>query len=741
MSKRIFGLYFSLFIFVLLAGSVTAAPQTYYLCGISTRVLQDTGCTTISLNSYFAGATTVQFATSLTEPLEGNDYTFDLYMASATLGESPSVQVDLILLNEGLETPLASTSFVVSHFGAATPPSWDTILYTDTVTGIDASGAIGDQLILNVTNQGPGQLILAYGTNPSQIRVSDSTTSLPAPTSLTATPLSGTTTQLTWMDNALDETSYYVERSLDGVSWAVLGSVAADTTSVQVINQLCETPYFFRVRAYRAGDGLYSDYSNTASAVTLTCVLPAPSSLGATVISATETQLTWVDNAIDESNYAVEISYDNNNWIEIGVTNANITSVNIINLTCNTQYYYRVRAYRGSDDVYSAYSNVATATTTACSPPAAPTGLTATAVSQTQINLSWTDNASDETEFRIERSLDGSTDWIEIATVGANTVSYHNNNLISSTAYYYRIRAYRSAGNSFSGYSSVANTMTFADVPASGAETYYLCGISTKVLSETECPGLNLSLVGALNERFSVNLAGDISSTEYTFDLYLATATVGASAEAQVNLILDQGGVETVLAATSFTVSHYGGTGPSYTAILFTDTVAGIDPAAIAGDTLILEIVNRGPGALVLSYGGKPSKIFFSETPAPLAAPTQLSAVAISQTEVELVWTDNAIDETNYIIERTLSGSNNWMTVNALMADETSYNDPNLLCHKTYLYRVSAYRATDGTYSDYSNTATVQTHDCSDYEIFLPALFKSPPPAEPIMISTNLPSN
>ena len=49
-------------------------------------------------------------------------------------------------------------------------------------------------------------------------------------------------------------------------------------------------------------------------------------------------------------------------------------------------------------------------------PPAAPTGLAATADSATQITLNWTDNASDETGFKIERSPDGSTGWTQIAS-------------------------------------------------------------------------------------------------------------------------------------------------------------------------------------------------------------------------------------------------------------------------------------------------------------------------------------
>ena len=66
--------------------------------------------------------------------------------------------------------------------------------------------------------------------------------------------------------------------------------------------------------------------------------------------------------------------------------------------------------------------------------PVAPSNLTATAVSSSQINLAWTDNSSNETLFKIERSTDG-TNFSQIATVGSNVTSYSNTGLTASTLY------------------------------------------------------------------------------------------------------------------------------------------------------------------------------------------------------------------------------------------------------------------------------------------------------------------
>jgi hypothetical protein len=208
------------------------------------------------------------------------------------------------------------------------------------------------------------------------------------------------------------------------------------------------------VRAYNSGGN--SGYSNSASATTLLPPSPAaPSNLTATAVSSSQINLSWTDNSNNETGFMIERCAGTTcSYFSVG---SNVTSYSDTGLTANTSFSYRVNASNSGGD--STYSNSATATTLTASLPSAPTNLTATAVSKTQINLSWTDNSSDETGFKIERCQGQScTNFAQIATVGPNVKTYKNTGLRKSTVYTYRVRSYNANGNS--AYSNTTSVQT-----------------------------------------------------------------------------------------------------------------------------------------------------------------------------------------------------------------------------------------------------------------------------------------
>jgi PKD repeat protein len=91
--------------------------------------------------------------------------------------------------------------------------------------------------------------------------------------------------------------------------------------------------------------------------------------------------------------------------------------------------------------------------------PSAPTNLTATPISRSQINLNWSDNAANEAGFKIERCTGATcTNFVQIATVGANVKTFSNTGLKRNTSYRYRVRAYNGGGDS--AYSNIAGAKT-----------------------------------------------------------------------------------------------------------------------------------------------------------------------------------------------------------------------------------------------------------------------------------------
>lgn len=102
--------------------------------------------------------------------------------------------------------------------------------------------------------------------------------------------------------------------------------------------------------------------------------------------------------------------------------------------------------------------------------PDAPTGLSATAVTASQINLSWTASPS-ATTYTVYRSLTDSNFTTSIAT-GVTGTSYSNTSgLIGNTAYYYKVAGVNTSGEGSN--SSSANATTF--VSGSGQSYTYGC--------------------------------------------------------------------------------------------------------------------------------------------------------------------------------------------------------------------------------------------------------------------------
>src|SRR5439155_7235735 len=102
--------------------------------------------------------------------------------------------------------------------------------------------------------------------------------------------------------------------------------------------------------------------------------------------------LTWTDNGTNETGFKLYRSTDNVTWIYLALTGPDVTSYTWWAASPGGTYSFRVVSYNSAGD--SAPSNAATVTTPGA--PAAPSNLSATAVSASRVDLAWTDNSTNE---------------------------------------------------------------------------------------------------------------------------------------------------------------------------------------------------------------------------------------------------------------------------------------------------------------------------------------------------------
>jgi transcriptional regulator CtsR len=345
------------------------------------------------------------------------------------------------------------------------------------------------------------------------------------PSNLTATAVSSSQINLSWQDNSSNETGFKIERKTgSGGTYAQIATVGANVTGYNSTLLSASTLYYYRVRAYNANGN--SGYTNEAWATTLPPPPPVPVLVspanGATGQSLTPT-LAW-NASSGAASYGVQLS-TSPAFATTAVNQSGLSSTQYAiasGLSWNTLYYWRANATNTSGST-SAWSAAWVFVTAAGPPPAAPSNLTATVVSSSQINLSWQDNSNNETGFAIERKTGAGGTYAQIATVGANVTSYNSTTLSASTLYYYRVRAYNANGNS--GYTNEAWATTLPPPPP--------------------VPVLVAPAVGSVISTLTPTLAWNASSGATSYGVQLSTSATFAPT------VLNQSGLN----ATQYTVA------------------------------------------------------------------------------------------------------------------------------------------------------------------------------------------
>jgi hypothetical protein len=196
--------------------------------------------------------------------------------------------------------------------------------------------------------------------------------------------------------------------------------------------------------------------------------------------------------------------------------------------------------------------------------PTAPTALTATPVSKTQVHLEWVDNAGDESGFVIERSTDG-TNFDQITDLPAGATSYDDTSVVRFTSYTYRLRAFTATGSSLSNIATAATNGTPESViSVQGGGIDIVSGSTTTTV--TNATAFAQVLVGG-------------SDGPHTF-------TISNTGNAGLNLSGDPAVTLSGANAADFTITQQppatiNPTGSAVFQIVFTPTAAGIRTATV----------------------------------------------------------------------------------------------------------------------------------------------------------------
>lgn len=278
-------------------------------------------------------------------------------------------------------------------------------------------------------------------------------------------------------------------------------------------------------------------------------------------------------------------------------------------------------------------------------PPAAPSEFEAKVVTETQVNLTWKDNSTDETGFSIERSWVNAGKWetLPVKMVDKSVTQYSDSDIKPNSIYKYSIKAVNQVGASDAVSAEAHTTLAAPAVPVI-KEVKAVSAISVSV-TWTEVPGARSIFI-------------DRQGPDDVF--YKSAGVVDGWLTSFVD---DQGLVPNTKYTYRLTAQNYKG-----------------------------DVESKPIEVTTLAGSGIP------------AAPSKLeAALNPSGKAVKLSWQDNSGNEQEFILEKK-AGTGSYIELAPITAGATEFADP-VEAGKNYSYRIMA-RNTAGK-SDYSNEAAV----------------------------------
>ena len=361
----------------------------------------------------------------------------------------------------------------------------------------------------------------------------------------------------------------------------------------------------------------------------------------------------------------------------------------------------------------------------------APTLITAQAISDIRIDITWQNNEEHTKEFIIQRKS-GTGDYGIIGIVAKDILTFVDSACVLGTEFSYVVQSKVESNvspisnalnkaTSFPGPNnlnvlaisdeSVRLTWTDNTTYESGFKIERDAGsgfteIATVSADVTEYTDSGLTF----GQDYSYRVAAYTSSNTSSWTTITAATEFPAPSDLSATAISDSevqlAWVDNTSYETGFKIERDDGSGFTEIATVLSDVTEYTDTALTFDQTYSYRVAAYTTG----NTSSWATIIAATEFP----APTNLSATAISDSEIELTWTDNTGYELGFKIER--DAGSGFTEIGTVLSDVTEYTDSGLEYGTEYTYRIAGYTAENQSEFSATATATATTGVVIDYD-------------------------
>jgi len=336
----------------------------------------------------------------------------------------------------------------------------------------------------------------------------------------------------------------------------------------------------------------------------------------------------------------------------------------------------------------------------------APSNASASALSQTQIDIGWQDNSPNETAFEVQRSTAGPSGSFDvIAMPAANVRTYGDKNLVPATQYCYRVRAFRGTpkyGTTFSEFSNTTCATTPPPLPDAASGAKVVASISSGVTvswsdNSTNEDGFRVyrSVDGLAGWTLAATLAANTTAwvTDQAACYRVVAFNVGGDAAPS--------NAACAIPAPASAVTAIPSSATSVT-IAWTDNAPNEDGfriyrsadgnvwtlGATVGANVVSWVTNQPVCYRVVAFNAHGEAPPSNVACALAASVYQATTVESSSTSATVSWTDNSTNENGFRIYRSSDGLTGWTLATTVAPNTTSWITNQLVC-----YRVAPFNA------------------------------------------------